>query len=107
MTEVRAKPPSFSHVYVFGDRYSDNGAALAFLEETVKAKISDAIELPAAPESSLYWRRKNWPTPARIQAWPMWGCPVRSRYPSPGKPVQNLMLICGGMNIIRHAMLMP
>lgn len=70
MTEVRAKPLSFSHVYVFGDSYSDNGAALAFSEEAVKAKIPDAMVLPAAPETGLYWRGRwsNGPTAVELLA---------------------------------------
>ncbi|BCI67303.1 SGNH/GDSL hydrolase family protein [Acetobacter aceti] len=70
MTEVRAKPPSFSHVYVFGDSYSDNGAALMVSEEAVKVKIPDAIVLPAAPESGLYWqgRWSNGPTAVELLA---------------------------------------
>ncbi|MCH4090496.1 SGNH/GDSL hydrolase family protein [Acetobacter sp.] len=69
-TDLRAKPASFSHVYVFGDSYSDNGSALTVSEEAVKAKIPDAIMLPSAPESGLYWqgRWSNGPTAVELLA---------------------------------------
>lgn len=69
-SSLRAASPSFSHVYVFGDSYSDNGAALTISEEAVKAKIPDAAVLPAPTESGLYWqgRWSNGPTAVELLA---------------------------------------
>lgn len=59
-----ARSAGYSHLYVFGDSYSDDGAAEAISGDAVRARITGAVPLPAAPASMEYWhgRWSNGPT---------------------------------------------
>ncbi|MBO1328935.1 SGNH/GDSL hydrolase family protein [Acetobacter suratthaniensis] len=62
--QLRAAEVPFKALYVFGDSYSDNGAARAVSTEAVKAKMPQATVLPAEESAGLYWngRWSNGPT---------------------------------------------
>lgn len=64
LAPARAAEPTYKALYVFGDSYSDNGAARTLSTEAVKAKIPQASVLPAAESAGLYWngRWSNGPT---------------------------------------------
>lgn len=55
-SSVHAAGSAYDHVYAFGDSYSDNGALLHLTQQTVAAKIPEAVVLPATPEANLYWK---------------------------------------------------
>ncbi|PAJ82844.1 hypothetical protein CJO66_00290 [Burkholderia ubonensis] len=62
--KTHAAESAYSHVYAFGDSYSDNGALLPLTQRAVAAKIPEAAVLPAVPETGTYWqgRWSNGPT---------------------------------------------
>lgn len=64
LAPARAAEPTVKALYVFGDSYSDNGAARALSLEAVKAKVPQASVLPAEESAGLYWngRWSNGPT---------------------------------------------
>ena len=59
-----ASAAGITHVYAFGDSYSDNGAALRVSGQALAAGVPSAVALPAAPAAMLYWQGRwtNGPT---------------------------------------------
>ncbi|MFT8720380.1 SGNH/GDSL hydrolase family protein [Acetobacter sp.] len=63
-------PPTATHLYVFGDSYSDSGALLTLTTEAVRAHVPGAVILPAPEGSRTYWegRWSNGPTAVEVLA---------------------------------------